>query len=77
MSDSLRSHGLYIALKASLSMQLSRQEYWRILGSHSLLQGIFLTQELNPGLLHYKQILYHLSHQGRPLVHIRCVLINQ
>ena len=26
------------------------------------LQGIFLTQGLNPGLLHYRQILYHLSH---------------
>ena len=28
-------------------------------GSHSFLQGIFLTQGLNPGLLHCKQILYH------------------
>ena len=28
-------------------------------GSHSLLWGIFLTQGLNPGLLH-RQILYHL-----------------
>ena len=33
-------------------------------GSHSLLQGIFLTQALNPGLLHYKWIFYHLSHKG-------------
>ena len=33
-------------------------------GSHSLLQGIFLTQELNLGLLHCRQSLYHLSHQG-------------
>ena len=32
-------------------------------GSHSLLQGIFLTQELNLGLPHCRQILYHLSHQ--------------
>ena len=31
---------------------------------HSLLQGIFLTQRLNPGLLHCRQILYCLSHQG-------------
>ena len=29
---------------------------------HSLLQGIFSTQGLNPGLLHCGQILYHLSH---------------
>ena len=33
-------------------------------GCHALLQGIFLTQGLNPGLLHYRQILCHLSHQG-------------
>ena len=33
-------------------------------GSHSLLQGIFPTQGLNPGLLHGRRILYHLSHQG-------------
>ena len=31
---------------------------------HFLLQGIFPTQELNPGLLHCRQMLYHLSHQG-------------
>ena len=33
-------------------------------GFHSLLQGIFPTQGLNPGLLHCMQILYHLSHQA-------------
>ena len=31
-------------------------------GSLSLLQGIFLTQELNPSLLHYSQIFYQLQH---------------
>ena len=31
---------------------------------HALLQGIFPTQGLNPGLLHCRQTLYHLSHQG-------------
>ena len=35
-------------------------------GSHSFLQGIFPTQGSNPGLLHCRQILYHLSHQGNP-----------
>ena len=35
-------------------------------GSHSLFQGIFLTQGSNPGLLHCRQILYCLSYQGRP-----------
>ena len=33
-------------------------------GCHSLLQGIFPTQGSNLGLLHCKQILYHLSHKG-------------
>ena len=33
-------------------------------GSHSLLQGIFLTQGLNRGLLYCRQILYCLSHKG-------------
>ena len=37
------------------------------MGCPALLQGIFPTQGLNPGLLHCRQILYHLSHQGRPL----------
>ena len=35
-------------------------------GCHFLLQGIFLTQGSNPGLLHCRQILYYLSHQGSP-----------
>ena len=33
-------------------------------GSHFLLQEIFPTQGLNPGLPHCRQTLYHLSHQG-------------
>ena len=33
---------------------------------HSLLQGIFPTQGWNLGLLHCRQILYHLNHQGSP-----------
>ena len=37
------------------------------MGNHSLLQGIFLTQGLNPGLLHRRNILYCLSHQGNPV----------
>ena len=33
---------------------------------HSLLQRIFLTQGSNPGLLHHRQILYHLSYREGP-----------
>ena len=38
------------------------------LGGLSLLQGIFSTQESNPGLPHCWQILYQLSHQGSPRI---------
>ena len=48
------------SLQAPLSIEFSRQEYWS--GCHSLLQGIFPTQELNLGLLHCRQIVYRLSH---------------
>ena len=33
-------------------------------GCHALLQGIFLSQGLNPGLPLCRPILYSLSHQG-------------
>ena len=40
-------------------------------GGHSLLQGILPTQGANPGLLHCRQILHHLSHQAiRDLLNI-------
>ena len=35
-------------------------------GSLSLLQGIFLTQESNRDLLHCRQVLYQLSYRGSP-----------
>ena len=54
----------FIARQAPLSMGFSRQENWS--GFPSLLQGIFPTEGLNPGLLHCRQILYHLSQQGGP-----------
>ena len=61
-----------VARQALRSMGFSRQEYWN--GCHSLLQGIFPTQGSNPGLLHCRQILYHLSHQGSPPVVINIFL---
>ena len=39
------------------------------MGSLSLLQGIFPTQELNWDLLHCRWILYQLSYQGKPLIY--------
>ena len=40
-------------------------------GSLSLLQQIFPTQELDQGLLHYRWILYQLSYQGSLMVQFR------
>ena len=37
-------------------------------GCCALLQGIFPTQGLNPGLPHCRWILYQLSHQGSPVL---------
>ena len=39
-------------------------------GCHTLLQGVFPTQALNPGLLHCRRILYCLSHKGSPYMYI-------
>ena len=47
-------------------MEFSRQNTG--VRSLSLLQGIFPTQGLNPGLLHLRWILYQLSHQGSPWI---------
>ena len=50
------------AYHAPLSMGFSRQEYWN--GLPFLSPRIFPTQGSNPGLLHCRQTLYRLSHQG-------------
>ena len=60
VSNSLRPYGLYRA--------------WNFpgqntgVGSLSLLQGIFPTQGLNPGLLHSRWNLYQLSHKWSPRI---------
>ena len=64
-----------VARQAPLSMGFPRQEYWSGLpvSSYSLFQGIFTTQGVNLGLLHYWQILYHLSNQGSWLETYACL----
>ena len=42
----------------------SRQEYWS--GLPFPLQGIFLTQGMNPGGLHCRPFPYQLSYEGSP-----------
>ena len=58
MSDSFGSRGLY-------SPWHSPGQNTGV-GSPSLLQWIFPTQELNWGLLHCRWILYQLSYEGSP-----------
>ena len=60
VSDSLRPHGLYSPWDSPGQNTGA--------GSLSLLQGIFPVQELNPALLHCRQILYQLSHEGSPRI---------
>ena len=58
----LRSHGLSpIRLLCPWNFQARTR-----VGCLFLLQGIFPTQGSNLSLLHCRQILYHLSHQGSP-----------
>ena len=57
-SDSLQPHGLYSPWNSPGQNTGG--------GSLYLLQGIFPTQWLNPGLPHCRQILYQLSHKGSP-----------
>ena len=49
-----------VACQAPLSIGFS-SKFTRV-GCHFLLQGIFLTQGSDPGLLHCRQILYSLHH---------------
>ena len=63
MSDSLRSHGL---LSPRLLCPRDFPGKSIGVGCNFLLQGIFLTQGSNPGLLLCRQMLYPLSHQGSP-----------
>ena len=56
------------------SLQLHVYSPWNSLGQNtgvgslSLLQGIFPTQESNWGLVHCRQTLYQLSHKGSPRI---------
>ena len=63
ISDSLQPHGLKPPRLVCLWDSPGRNTG---MGCYFLLQGIFPTQGSNLGLLHCRQILYHLSHQGSP-----------
>ena len=63
VSSSLRPHGLWPT--RLLSPWVSPGKNTGV-GCHFLLQRIFPTQGSNPGLLHCKQIVYHLRPWGSP-----------
>ena len=63
MPDSLRPHGLYPTRLHCLWDFLDNSTG---VGCHFILQGIFPTQGSNLNLLHCRQLLYLLSHQGSP-----------
>ena len=58
-------HGL---LQARIPAEPEGKANYTEVGTLSLLQGIFPTQELNQGLPHGRQILYQLSHKGSPRI---------
>ena len=62
VSDSLLSHGL-LSARLFCSWTSPGKDTDGV-GSHSLLLGIFFTQGSNSGLLHCRQVVNHLSHQG-------------
>ena len=60
MSDCLRPYGLQSARLLCPGDSPGKNT---AMSCHFLLQGIFPTQRLNPGLQHCGQILYHVSYQ--------------
>ena len=60
-ADSLRPHGLYSPPGAPIH-GIFQALVWSWLPLPS--PGDFPTRESNPGLLHRRQMLYRLSHQG-------------
>ena len=65
VSDSLRLHGLQ-PTRFLCPWDFPGKNAG--VGYHFLPQDIFPTQGLNPGLLHCRQMLYRLSHQGSPFI---------
>ena len=69
VSDSLLSHGLYLAGVPMEFPPWNSPSQNTGVGSCSFLQGLFPTQESNWGLLHCRPILYQLSYHGSQGMH--------
>ena len=64
-----------VCLSCSLeNVWATRESQKYRVGSRSLLQGIFLTQGLNLGLSHYRQILLTSEPSGKPISYFGCLL---
>ena len=75
VSDSLRSHGLQ---PARLLCPWDSPGKNTEVACHALLQGVFPTQGLNPGLLHCRLILYRLSHEASKLgTYFKCRVVTR
>ena len=63
-----------VAHQDSLSLRFPRHEYWS--GFCFFLQGIFLTEGSNPGLLHQQTSYLPLSHVGSPYLKPNQMLVQ-
>ena len=66
-----------VDFQTPLSTGFSRLEYWN--GFHFLLQGTFLTQGLNPCLLHLlhcKRLLYHWATREGQSLHYHLLIVQ-
>ena len=71
MSNSLQPHGLQ---PARLLCSWDSPGKNTGVHSHFLLQEIFPAQGSNPGLPYFRQILYHLSPPGKPMLIKQCTI---
>ena len=72
MNNSLRPHGLQ-STRLLCPWDFPGKDTG--VGCHFLLQEVFPTQGLNPGLLHCRHILYWLSYKGSPKNIINLILV--
>ena len=76
-----RTHGITLGPPVKFRIIFpSKYSYWiastKSLCSHSFLQGIFPTQGSNSILVHCRQIVYRLSHQGSPIQGNICTILG-
>ena len=84
MSSTLSKYQFHNTVSSSMKVKITQlcPTLWNSPGQNtgavclSLLQRLFMTQELNWGLLHCGWILYQLSYQGSPLSTVTIIYIR-